>query len=565
MRKILLFSVFWVLFSTFPVKAAKEFYVKDVVDYQFDNNGNSTITQHLSLTNKTAHYYASEYQLELNGENPQNISGRDSSGLLRISTIPKDASTTVITVNFNDIVVGLDNTLNFSLKYNGKPALHNGQVWEITLPKLGNPEMIDDYTLNLIVPPNFGKPAFISPPPNTSNNNHYSFTKDQVSKLGIVAAFGNFQTYDFKLQYHIVGSSTIALPPDTPYQRVFYDSIDPRPDSLTTDTDGNWLATYHLKNNQPLNIKAVGQAHIFAEPISNLGTSTKSDLDKYLQATPYWPHLSEQFKTPEAIYNYVVKTLSYDYSGISSRKGALEALSDPTSSVCTEFTDLFIALARTSGIPAREINGYAYTTDTKLRPLNVLHAWPEYWNKNNQSWISVDPTWGNTTGGVDYFHKLDFNHFAFAIHGLSDSSPKAASFHEVYYSSYREYPPQKLAFKWHNPLFIIPFIPLTFTLTYTNPNLQAVYNNPVTLPPLAQTNISTKFTYNHPFDFSPQSFPILIGGQSQTYNIPKQLFLPWQITLAIFVSLIIIGLAVLASKAWSLYFQKLRGSDSVRG
>jgi hypothetical protein len=35
----------------------------------------------------------------------------------------------------------------------------------------------------------------------------------------------------------------------------------------------------------------------------------------------------------------------------------------------------------------------------------------------------VDPTWGSTTGGVDYFSTLDFDHFAFVIKGVDSNYP----------------------------------------------------------------------------------------------------------------------------------------------
>jgi hypothetical protein len=81
-------------------------------------------------------------------------------------------------------------------------------------------------------------------------------------------------------------------------------------------------------------------------------------------------------------------------------------------------------------IPAREINGYGYTKNRAVQPQNTttdtLHAWPEYWSDTEKNWISVDPTWGNTTGGVDYFNKLDFSHITFVRHGLEDSYPLPA-------------------------------------------------------------------------------------------------------------------------------------------
>ncbi|GAI19887.1 unnamed protein product, partial [marine sediment metagenome] len=66
--------------------------------------------------------------------------------------------------------------------------------------------------------------------------------------------------------------------------------------------------------------------------------------------------------------------------------GALKALNSKNPVVCMEFTDLFIALCRAAGIPVREVNGYAHTNNPKLRPLSltldVLHAWPEYYDEN---------------------------------------------------------------------------------------------------------------------------------------------------------------------------------------
>ena len=58
-----------------------------------------------------------------------------------------------------------------------------------------------------------------------------------------------------------------------------------------------------------------------------------------------------------------------------------------------EFTDLFVAIARAAGIPARESVGYAYTTNSRLRPLSlvtdVLHAWPEYYDADKKIWVHL--------------------------------------------------------------------------------------------------------------------------------------------------------------------------------
>jgi len=102
-------------------------------------------------------------------------------------------------------------------------------------------------------------------------------------------------------------------------------------------------------------------------------------------------------------------------------------LENPKNAICMEYTDLFIALARSAGIPAREINGFAYTENPQIQPLSmvsdVLHSWPEYWNSQIKSWVPIDPTWASTTGGIDYFDKLDLRHFTFVIHGKDPNKP----------------------------------------------------------------------------------------------------------------------------------------------
>ena len=133
----------------------------------------------------------------------------------------------------------------------------------------------------------------------------------------------------------------------------------------------------------------------------------------------------------------------YNYAGVTSqsaRQGATTALTLSGGVLCTEFTDTFVALARVNNIPSREINGYGFTKNTSLQPSSsendILHAWPEYYDAQSKHWISVDPTWGNTTGGVDYFSKLDFSHITFVRHGEEDSYPLPAG-------AYKSSPNQK--------------------------------------------------------------------------------------------------------------------------
>lgn len=588
------------------VNASEEFHTKYVVNYTFDQSGNSRIEQRISLTNKLTDVYASSYQLELQDESLRNLTGFDSQGPLRISQ--EDSR---VLIEFNDQVVGRDQTLNFTLNYDGQPANHNGQVYEILLPKLGNSDQIDDYELNLIVPNEFGKLAFISPQPTSSEKNRYSFSKHQLTKAGVVAAFGNFQTFGFDLKYHLVNSESaagfteIALPPDTNYQRVFYEDLVPRPVNVRVDEDGNWLARYDLKAKQNLEVTARGQAHLLAEP-SRLLTENFQDLSAYLQATQYWPAddpeilaLAQGLKTPQAIYDYVVNTLSYDYSKLNTnnvRLGGKQVLSSPTSAVCTEFTDLFITLARAARIPAREVNGYAYTTNSENRPLSlvsdVLHAWPQYWDFMRQTWISVDPTWENTTGGIDYFNKLDFNHFAFAIHGMSDILPISAGQYKqdansrdvhVDFATYKDYPLSDLAVSWKEPLQIVPLLRSPLSMQISNPTGQGIHNIDISvftqnitlaeqpnyrlssLPPFSRVELPLDLAPHPKTSWGNKVFTVYVGSQILTYNIPIRLYLFWFASVGISCAIIIIGVAYFAVRTWSLYLQRPERKSSLRG
>lgn len=449
MKRIFPLIILLHLFFTNPAQAAKEFTTEYRVTMEAANSGVMQVTQEISLTNKLSNLYAKAYTLTLEKNQIKNVSAYDAKGPLRVEVENKD-NKTLINLEFNDEVVGQGKTLNFTLTYVTEDMLtRSGQVWELLIPRLGSADEIDSYSLLLKIPKSFGEPAYFSPNyKNSTIENGYrlfTFEKNHLINTGVTAAFGEFQVYDFNLTYDLFNKENsrvkqiIALPPDTNYQRVKYFSLDPKPLDVNPDDDGNWLAEYLLKPKENLQIKARGQVKIFANPAFNY-SQNRSDLSNLLVERDFWPvnnaqikELALKLKTPQAIYNYVAEKLTYDYSRArigAERLGALEILNNPDRAICMEFTDLFVALARAAGIPARELNGYAYTDNPRLKPLSfaqdVLHAWSEYWDKDKKLWIQVDPTWQNTSGGIDYFSKLDQSHFVFAIHGLDSRFPLPA-------------------------------------------------------------------------------------------------------------------------------------------
>lgn len=435
------FFLIWFFFLfTVPVQGSEEFITRYEVAYQFHSSGLCTVNQKISLTNKLSNIYATEYSLKIDTLDIRNVKAWDDLGPLQTS-VSRVENATQINLVFNEKVVGKNERLDFNLEYQSYDfAIKKGQVWEIMIPRLSSPEQIDEYHLVLNIPPAFGPAGYFSPQPTRNEPPFYYFDK-QASAKGISATFGQYQVFDFTITYHLKNPThsseilTISLPPDTAYQRVVYQKIEPSPKAIKVDQDGNWLGQYEIEPQKKVRVTAIGSVQIFLQPTFNSQNGLFSR-DDYLKPDQYWevnhPEiqvLAQKLKTPRAIYNFVIRTLDYNYQKIDNprRIGALQALNNPDEALCMEFTDLFIALSRAAGIPAREINGYAYTENPQLKPLSlkkdILHAWPEYWDESKKNWVPVDPTWGETTGGLDFFNKLDLNHFVLVIHGQKSDYP----------------------------------------------------------------------------------------------------------------------------------------------
>ena len=453
---ILLLSLFLANFLIFPsfTKAEGEFTTDLDVTYAVKDTGITEVTNKITLTNVFSNLYATSYTIILDSINPKNIKSYDLNGPL-ISEVTVNDNKTTISIKFNDAVVGKDKSRTFWISFEESSfAVRTGEVWEISVPRLSENASFSTYYVNLLIPEKLGQEAYVSPEPiekfNSNGYIHYKFNKESVTKTGIVAGFGEFQVFSFTLNYHLENPlksdslTEITLPPDTAYQRVYYSDINPKPIKITEDLDGNWIATYSLKARERVDVVATGNVQIFSSLRSFLKPSEES-LNESLKSDLYWEttdpeivKLAGELKTPREIYKFVSEKLQYDFSRVQpnvERFGASKTLTFPNNAICMEFTDLFIAIARVAGIPAREINGFAYTENPDIQPLSlvndVLHAWPEYYDNEKEAWIPIDPTWGSTTGGVDYFNKLDLRHFTFVIHGKNSKTPYAAGSYKL--------------------------------------------------------------------------------------------------------------------------------------
>jgi hypothetical protein len=442
---LILSSLFALLVSATPVSAASEFTSTFNSIYTVDKEGYSTVTHTITLKNNLAHIYATDYTIATSGEELKDITVSDEHGTLDTESSVQNGVTT-IHFTFSKPSIGKDQEKVITLSYQTHDVVEIiGNTMTINIPRLAKANEAENYTRVVRIEGQEDKPSFVYPLPNKTEPDgayiNYTFIGHQNDSLTLL--FGDSVTYHLTLTYELKnkelkgGVSELALPPDTPYQSVILDSIEPKPINIRIDSDGNWLASYNLKAQEKLLV--VANLYVEVHPTPSLFDPSKNILNK-TNHSKYWDtsaqsvnDLSEKLKTPQNIYNYLVSNFTYNFNGLVSnpgRQGTVKALAAPTNVLCTEFTDVFVSLARSLDIPAREINGYGYTKNATLQPQNTqsdfLHAWPEYYDKDKKIWVSIDPTWGNTTGGIDYFSKLDFSHIAFVRHGVEDSYPLPA-------------------------------------------------------------------------------------------------------------------------------------------
>ncbi len=441
MRNFLLaFLLFFSIFIFLPKRIlASDYFTRDYkILYTVKEDGKTNVAITITLTNKTSDYYASSDTLSVGFNDIENLTDKDPDGDIKPLVTKTDQGNNIQST-FNKKAVGIGKAISYTISFDTKDIAHkSGKIWEINIPGLSDPNSIDSFIAEVKAPNSFGRPNYVKPTP---KDGKLIFTKSDLHTSAISISYGLEQIYSFNLIYHLQNKNLypikteIALPPNTNYQSVEIDSISPRPKDVTMDRDGNWLAQFELAPSARVDVVVEGKAKVSNHPSpATLSLQQRTD---YTKEEKYWESnnpqikaLARQLKTPQAIYDYVVKNLHYDFNRVTTnepRLGANGALKNPTSAVCLEFTDLFIALARAAGIPSREVNGFANTENSKQRPLSllqdVLHAWPEYYDDQRKAWVMVDPTWGNTTGGTDYFSVFDFDHLTFVRKGYSSDYP----------------------------------------------------------------------------------------------------------------------------------------------
>ena len=266
--------------------------------YSVDDKGSTNIEQKFSIRNNLSTVYVSEYALEVGSPNIHNVKAV-SNGVVLEPKVTNRGSKTGVALVFPNKIVGKDQVREFTLSYQSNDIVSvNGKIIEINIPKLQNPNDFDSYKVNITTKNHYEAPSLVFPDTYTSNQDGDKQTisfNDVGQTYGIRVLFGLSQTAELELQYSLSNSTSqkgvisVALPPDTSTQRVVYTKIEPKPNRIIQDRDGNWLAEYLLNPNQQLDVKAELIATLSLESQSHSEFVKIKPTKHDLQSTHYWP------------------------------------------------------------------------------------------------------------------------------------------------------------------------------------------------------------------------------------------------------------------------------------
>ena len=160
----------------------------------------------------------------------------------------------------------------------------------------------------------------------------------------------------------------------------------------------------------------------------------------YLKSEPLTP-LNERFKkialevsagkknsleTGRAIYDYVLSYMKYDKSGTGWGRGDAVYACDAKTGNCTDFHALFIAIARSAGIPARFAVGFTVPPAKDDGAIEGYHCWAEF--LADGKWIPVDISEASKAPETKdyYFGHHPANRFEMSRGRFFDVKPKAS-------------------------------------------------------------------------------------------------------------------------------------------
>jgi len=142
---------------------------------------------------------------------------------------------------------------------------------------------------------------------------------------------------------------------------------------------------YKYVSTQNVNLDLSNANQVFLGSVQNVNWN--SDMAAIKMAAELTKDLDSDTQKINAIYNYLVSNVTYDYDKLKKLEYNYLPDIDSTLStgkgICYDFASTFAAMLRSQGIPAKLVKGYSTN-------VTGYHAWNEVYNSKTGEWIIAD-------------------------------------------------------------------------------------------------------------------------------------------------------------------------------
>lgn len=155
--------------------------------------------------------------------------------------------------------------------------------------------------------------------------------------------------------------------------------------SVLENTEGN---KYRYISTEKVNLDLTDDKQVYLASVQNINWNTS--MAAIIKAAELTKELKTDKQKIDAIYNYLISNVSYDYDKLSKLAYDYLPSIDKTiatgKGICYDYASTFAAMLRSQGIPTKLVKGYSDN-------VNGYHAWNEVYNSETEKWETIDTTY----------------------------------------------------------------------------------------------------------------------------------------------------------------------------
>lgn len=320
---------------------------------------------------------------------------------------------------------GVGKTWHFTVSYNTPEGIDTaGGNTTVALPLLdGN--VADAWNAVLDVPgslPDINYHPRVSRMSRAGGRQRFVFDSDSLKRNILGVSFTGTRRHTVDMEAKVRNSSllrktvSLTLPPDTHNQSVFVQDIEPQPDAMRVDRDGNIIAEYELWPWEEKTVTATAAVRVKQLRYDPAGakpaSKTPEDLRSHIKPGRYWPiegavreradkiadNNANAWKKARQLHGFVQKNIAVEKES-TDRRSAEHVLENRSGSP-RNIADTLVALLRSQDIPARLVEGVIYP-GAGLSKEQRTHTWVEAYIAG-VGWVTLDPLWSEVFGSFGY-------------------------------------------------------------------------------------------------------------------------------------------------------------------